>query len=389
MKINEILRKALPYVLIVVGFVVIAYAYAPQVLQGKVVNQADISSWKGMSHEIVEWNEGHPDDPALWTGSMFGGMPATQISVPYKGDATTPLYDLLFWGERPPSYLIISLLGGFLLFLAFGVNPWLSAVGAIAVTFCSYNMQIIQVGHNTKMVAIAFMPWVLAALVYAYRRKALLGAVFFALALSFQIKANHPQITYYLAFIVFGYAIAELCGAVVAQRKMKAASGNGSGRLSDSLLTSGTTVVPSFGETPLGRWLMASVLVLVGGLLGIATNANANKLLPTYEYAEYTMRGGSELTHDEHNQTGDGLKLDYATAWSYGINEVPNLLIPNFNGGASSGELSRARPCSQWAHPISSPFARACPFTGDRSLLPPARCTSAPSLSSFSCSACA
>ena len=197
-------------------------------------------------------------------------------------------------------------------------------------------MQIIQVGHNTKMVAIAFMPWVLAALVYAYRRKAFLGAVLFALALSFQIKANHPQITYYLAFIVFGYAIAELCGAIVAQKRQKAAR---AGRLSDSLLTSGTTVVPPFRETPLGRWLTASVLVLVGGLLGIATNAN--KLLPTYEYAEYTMRGGSELTHDEHNQTGDGLKLDYATAWSYGIGETPNLLIPNFNGGSSSGELSR------------------------------------------------
>ena len=336
MKIKEILRKALPYVIIVAGFVMIAYAYAPQVLQGKVVNQSDISSWKGMSHEILEWNEEHPDDPALWTGSMFSGMPSTQISVPYKGDATTPLYDLLFWGERPPSYLIISLLGGFLLFLAFGVNPWLSAVGAIAVTFCSYNMQIIQVGHNTKMVAIAFMPWVLAALVYAYRRKAFLGAVLFALALSFQIKANHPQITYYLAFIVFGYAIAELCGAIVAQKRQKAAR---AGRLSDSLLTSGTTVVPPFRETPLGRWLTASVLVLVGGLLGIATNAN--KLLPTYEYAGYTMRGGSELTHDEHNQTGDGLKLDYATAWSYGIEETPNLLIPNFNGGSSSGELSR------------------------------------------------
>ena len=318
MNVKEILKKALPYVIIVAGFVVIAYAYAPQVLQHKVVNQSDISSWKGMSHEILEWNEAHPDDPALWTGSMFGGMPATQISVQYKGDATTPLYDLLFWGQRPPSYLIISLLGGFLLFLACGANPWLSAVGAIAVTFCSYNMQIIQVGHNTKMVAIAFMPWVLAALVYAYRRKALLGAVFFALALSFQIKANHPQITYYLAFIVIGYAIAEFCGAVAAQRKMER--------------------VP-FLSTPVGRWLMASALVLVGGLLGIATNAN--KLLPTYEYAEYTMRGGSELTHDEHNQTGDGLKLDYATAWSYGIEETLNLLIPNLNGGSSSGELSR------------------------------------------------
>ena len=338
MKIKEILRKALPYVIIVAGFVMIAYAYAPQVLQGKVVNQSDISSWKGMSHEILEWNEEHPDDPALWTGSMFSGMPSTQISVPYKGDATTPLYDLLFWGERPPSYLIISLLGGFLLFLAFGVNPWLSAVGAIAVTFCSYNMQIIQVGHNTKMVAIAFMPWVLAALVYAYRCKAMLGAIFFALTLGFQIKANHPQITYYLAFIVIGYAVAEFCGAVAAQRRRKAAVRNAV-PVTDSILTSGTTVEPPFRETPLGRWLTASVLVLVGGLLGIATNAN--KLLPTYEYAEYTMRGGSELTHDEHNQTGDGLKLDYATAWSYGIEETPNLLIPNFNGGSSSGELSR------------------------------------------------
>ena len=338
MKIKEILKKVLPYAVIVAGFVVIAYAYAPQVLQGKVVNQSDISSWKGMSHEILEWNEEHPDDPALWTGSMFGGMPATQISVDYRGDATDPFYNLLFWGQRPPSYLIISLLGGFLLFLAFGVNPWLSAVGAIAVTFCSYNMQIVQVGHNTKMVAIAFMPWVLAALVYAYRRKALLGAVFFALALSFQIKANHPQITYYLAFIVFGYAIAELCGAVAAQRRRKAAVRNAV-PVSDSILTSGTTVEPPFRETPVGRWLKASVLVLVGGLLGIATNAN--KLLPTYEYAEYTMRGGSELTHDEHNQTGDGLKLDYATAWSYGIEETPNLLIPDFNGGSSSGELSR------------------------------------------------
>ena len=338
MKIKEILKKVLPYAVIVAGFVVIAYAYAPQVLQGKVVNQSDISSWKGMSHEILEWNEEHPDDPALWTGSMFGGMPATQISVDYRGDATDPFYNLLFWGQRPPSYLIISLLGGFLLFLAFGVNPWLSAVGAIAVTFCSYNMQIVQVGHNTKMVAIAFMPWVLAALVYAYRRKALLGTVFFALALSFQIKANHPQITYYLAFIVFGYAIAELCGAVAAQRRRKAAVRNAV-PVSDSILTSGTTVEPPFRETPVGRWLTASVLVLVGGLLGIATNAN--KLLPTYEYAGYTMRGGSELTHDEHNQTGDGLKLDYATAWSYGIEETPNLLIPNFNGGSSSGELSR------------------------------------------------
>lgn len=55
------------------------------------------------------------------------------------------------------------------------------------------------------------------------------------------------------------------------------------------------------------------------------------------------MRGGSELqmAHAQGNQTQGGLNKEYATAWSYGIEETPNLLIPNFNGGASASELSK------------------------------------------------
>lgn len=296
-----------PYLIILFGFILISYGYNPELLKGKIVNQSDISSWEGMAHEIIEHNEVHPDDKTLWTNSMFGGMPATSISAEHKGDFTEPVYNLLFTGARPASYLLISLVGGLLLFLAFGTNVWLAAIGAIAITFCSYNMQIIQVGHNAKMAAIAFMPWVLGAFVYAYRRNALWGAILFGFALSFQIKTNHPQITYYLAFIVLGYAIAELCGAIKGK------------------------TFPKFFRT--------SLIVLVAGLLGIATNAT--RLIPTYEYAKYTMRGGSELTRDKDVQTGDGLKIDYATAWSYGIEETPNLMIPNFNGGASQGELGR------------------------------------------------
>lgn len=296
-----------PYLIIIFGFLLLSYGYNPELLKGKIVNQSDISSWEGMAHEIIEHNEANPDDKTLWTNSMFGGMPATSISAEHKGDFTEPIYELLFVGARPASYLFISLIGGLLLFLAFGANLWLATIGAIAITFCSYNMQIIQVGHNAKMAAIAFMPWVLGAFVYAYRKNPLWGAILFGFALSFQIKTNHPQITYYLAFIVIGYAIAELCGAIKSK------------------------TFPKFFRT--------SLIVLVAGLLGIATNAT--RLIPTYEYAQYTMRGGSELTRDKDVQTGDGLKIDYATAWSYGIEETPNLLIPNFNGGASQGELGR------------------------------------------------
>lgn len=310
-------QKALKFIIPIIAFIFIAYAYSPQVLEGKIVNQSDISSWEGMANEIVTYNNANPDDRTLWTNSMFSGMPATTISVIYKGDLTQYIYEFFFTGARPASYLLISLIGGFLLMLAFGVNVYLAFVGAIAITFCSYNMQIIQVGHNSKMVAIAFMPWVLAAIVYAYRKNALWGAVLFGLALSFQIKANHPQITYYLAMIIVGYGIWQLCKAV--KEKM----------------------FPKFIRT--------SAIVLVAGLLGIATNIN--HLWPTYEYAQHTMRGGTELTPDnsqgasqtaeQGKKTRKGLDLEYATQWSYGIEETMNLMIPNFNGGASAGELDR------------------------------------------------
>jgi len=301
------LKQYLPYVIAIVAFAALAYLFTPQVFSGKVVNQSDIASWRGMANEIIQYNEANPDkDPALWTNSMFSGMPATSISVKFKGDFTDYIYNLLFVGVRPPSYLLLSLAGAFLMFLAFGVNIWVSFIGAIAVTFCAYNPQIIQVGHNSKMVAIAFMPWVIAAVTYAYRKKALFGSLLFAFALSFQIKANHPQITYYLAMIILAYVIALFCNSIV------------------------NKTIPKFLKT--------SAYLLVAGCLGIATNIN--HLWPTYEYSKYTMRGGSELTPKDGVKKG-GLDIAYATQWSYSPNELPNLLIPDYNGGSSAGELSK------------------------------------------------
>ncbi|MEE3376750.1 MAG: hypothetical protein VZR22_08640, partial [Candidatus Cryptobacteroides sp.] len=208
------MKKYWKNILIALGavalFLALSYGFVPQVLDGKIVNQSDISGFVGMSHEMSEWNAAHPDNPTYWTDSMFGGMPTTAISTQNKGDYTEWLYKLLLVGKRPATYLFIALLGAFLLFLSLGVNWTIALGGAIAVAFCSYNFQIIQVGHNTKMQAIAFMPWVLAALVYTYRSKGwktLLGATLFGLALSLQIKANHQQITYYLAIMVLLYAV--------------------------------------------------------------------------------------------------------------------------------------------------------------------------------------
>ena len=317
---KELTKKILIYAGIVLLFLVIAYGFVPQVLTGKIVNQSDIASWKGMANEAMTYNAAHPDDQTAWTNSMFGGMPTTATIDDFEGDWTQKIYKFLLTGRRPATYLFIALLGGFLLMLSVGVNGILAVAGAIAIAFCSYNMQIIQVGHNTKMQAIAYFPWVLAAVIFTYRAamrrfkkewlpRTVLGATLFGLALSMQIKANHVQITYYLAIVIFVYALALLISLWIDKEK----------------------------RAKLGRFFAACGLLLVMGLVGIATNAN--KLIPTYEYTEYTMRGGSELTSDSKTHNTKGLDLEYATAWSYGIGEMPNLLIPNFNGGSSSGAL--------------------------------------------------
>lgn len=302
------MKHILPYVIAVFAFLGLSFAFTPQVLENKVVNQSDISSWSGMAREMNTHNQANPDDPALWSDSAFGGMPTYSYGVVLKGDVTKYVYDFLTRSlQRPPVYLFVAMLGAFLMFLAFGVNVWLALVGAIAVAFCSYNMQIIQVGHNTKMIAIAFMPWVLAGVVYTYRRNILLGAVLTAFALSFQIKANHIQISYYLALIIVALVISEF--------------------------------VYALKHKELRSFFLASFALLAAAILGIATNAN--NLLPLREYTQYTMRGGSELKQLSDGGAAKGLEFDYATAWSYGIEETPNLMIPNFNGGASSGALSK------------------------------------------------
>ncbi len=323
---KELLKKIGIYAGILLLFVVLAYSFTPQVLSGKIVNQSDISAWKGMAQEAMTHNAAHPEDETAWTNSMFGGMPTTAIIDDFEGDWTQKIYKFLLTGRRPASYLLLALIGGFLLMLSMGTSKMIAVAGAIAIAFCSYNFQIIQVGHNTEMQAIAYFPWVLAGIVFTYRAalvngqndtagwkswlpKTILGATLFAFALSMQIKANHIQITYYLAIVIFVYAIALLISLCIDKTQ----------------------------RTLLKRFFAASALLLVIGCIGIATNAN--KLIPTYEYTPYTMRGGSELSADSDTHNAKGLDLGYATAWSYGIEEMPNLLIPNFNGGSSSGEL--------------------------------------------------
>jgi len=301
----EQIKKLSPHLIVILLFVGISFAYFSPVMQGKVLDMPDIKHWKGMSKEISDFRESTGQE-ALWTNSMFSGMPAYQISTKSNANLIQYVVKAISLGiPRPANLLFLYLLGFYLLLLSLKVDYRLSAVGAIAFAFSSYFFIIIMAGHMTKAHAIAYVPMVVAAVLYTYRGRMLLGGVLTALTVALELYANHLQITYYLVLVLI------LIGVVQFIKDFKA------NNLTSFAKRSGVLVLAA---------LLASVTAIT-------------RLSTTMEYGAESTRGQSELTNNLDNKTS-GLDKDYATSWSYGIAETFTLLIPNFYGGASQGELT-------------------------------------------------
>ncbi|MFA5974174.1 MAG: YfhO family protein [Lentimicrobiaceae bacterium] len=302
---NFSFRQALPYLSAIVIFVVISLAYFSPLLEGKKLKQQDITQFKGMSKEISDFREATGEE-ALWTNSMFGGMPAYQISVQYKGNVLRYLDQLMqLYLPQPAGMVFLYMIGFFILLLVLKVDKWLAIAGAIAFAFSSYLFIIFEAGHNSKAHAIGYMAPVLAGIILTYRGRYLTGGIMAAIALSLELLTNHFQITYYLMMIAGVFVITEL--------------------------------VSSIREKQLPGFAKATGVLIIASIFAVATNIT--NIWATYEYGKETIRGKTELTSEKSNRTS-GLDKDYATGWSYGKMETFTLLIPNFNGGSSQGSLS-------------------------------------------------
>lgn len=293
-------RQWLPYLFAIVLFAILSIAYVSPVLEGKRLVQSDIIKWHGMAKEIVDFRN-ETGEEALWTNSMFGGMPAFQISVIYANNISNFFHHLMtLWLPRPADMIFLYFIGFFIFLLLLRVNPWIALVGSIAFALSSYHFIIITAGHNSKAVAIGYMAPVAGAVIYTFRGHLAAGGILFALFMGLQLFANHFQITYYLGIILVLYGIFQ---AIHHIRQKKTAT------------------------------FLRATGVLVAGLI-IAIGLNFGNFWSTFSYTSETMRGGGELTIGQEQQTS-GLTKEYITNWSYGVHETFSLLIPNVKGGAS------------------------------------------------------
>ena len=299
-------KKLLPYAVAIVIFAAISMLYCAPALDGKVLIQGDVNNWKGAAQEALLY-KAKTGNSTTWTNSMFGGMPTYQITgsgLP-SGKIHSTISNTLHLGledNNPIGLIFAYFIGFFILLICFGVNPWLSIIGTLALGFSSYFFIIIPAGHITKAMAISYLAPIIGGFYMIMRRKYWIGAPIVLLYGALGI-VSHAQMTYYIFMLIGVMIFAELYIHITEK-----------------------------------RWkdLGISLSVLIISLL-LVVGTKVSWLEMNQSYLKETMRGGhSELTKENDDKSKPaGLDIDYATAWSYGVGETMTLLIPNWEGGAS------------------------------------------------------
>ena len=206
------LKKFLPHLFVLLGFVILSLAYFSPVLEGKKIFQSDIMHYIGMAQQQKEFAKSTGEE-TYWTNSAFGGMPTYQLGAKYPHNYIKKLDLTLRFLPRPADYLFLYFIGFYILLLSLKVEFKLAAFGALAFGFSTYLIIILGVGHNSKAHAIAYMPMVLAGIILTFRKRYVLGFLLTTIALGLEIVANHFQMTYYLLLLVLVLGITYLIDA--------------------------------------------------------------------------------------------------------------------------------------------------------------------------------
>lgn len=244
---------------------------------------------------------------AWWTNSMFGGMPGFMIAGEYPYSLISYIGVLLSSILPSPANVIFLLMLGFFILMSATKQPmWLRILGSLAYAFGTYNLLFTEAGHLSKILALAYAPLVVAGFVLVFDRKFLIGTLLTTLGLGLELYANHLQITYYLFFILLVY--------------------------------SGFKLVVLFKENKAKD--ITGILLSFGIALLIGVGSHGMRLWNNLTYSAETMRGASDLTKTTAGK--NGLDVNYAFGWSYGISETLTLIVPNLMGGGSVGALTES-----------------------------------------------
>jgi hypothetical protein len=313
-------KRLLPHLIAIgVFFATVVYFFAPQ-FQGKELPKGDVRAYIASAKETIDYREA-TGEPALWTGTNFGGMPNFQVAPPDPGNKLKYSSKILTgFMARPAGYFFAGMLCCYLLLILIGVNPWLGIVGALGAGLATNGFVLFGAGHMTKILVVFYLPLIAAGILLAFRKQYIWGGLIFAFGMGMALAANHVQMLYYFGITLPFFGIARF--------------------------------VQDYRKGELAHFGKATAVLVVG--LFLALGSGAGILWTTSEYIGETMRGGQKLetpviapsvvaTADpaEATSTSSGLEWDYAMQWSNGWKDLLATYSPLAAGGGNGQEVKR------------------------------------------------
>src|SRR5438477_809457 len=304
---SGLFKKLLPHIIAIVIFIVLSVFFCKPVLEGNVLKQSDVIGWKSMAQNAFEYKAKHGHLP-LWNPNLFSGMPNYQVAM--EGKSVLPDFTkiLSLWLPKPMNFFFLACICFYILCLSLSLRPVIGILGSVAFAFATYNPIIIGVGHESKMLAIAFMPLLMAGMILTFEKRYWLGLSVTTLGAYLEIAVNHPQINYYFLLIAVAISL--------------------------------SYVISWIRRAEWRHMVIAGSIVVGAGVIGLASTAVT--LLTTYQYTKATTRGGRDISVEGDvvkSKKTSGLDTSYAFEYSFGRAETVVLMMPKAFGESSGKTL--------------------------------------------------
>jgi hypothetical protein len=270
------------------------------------VSQPDINAYRGIATKVIQYHSETGEVPQ-WNPFVFSGMPSygSFIYMP-ANESKQWIYGILLSRLRfshGMNYFVTFFTASFFMFIFLrykGINTFVSLIISIAYALSPYFIGLINAGHNTKLLAISYIPMLFFATDYLFEKRNFLGILFTSVSIAILLWTNHPQMAYY-AFIIVGLYWLYSSFLLIRSDKSK---------------------IKDVGIT--------TVFFIIAGIL--AAGLVADPYLSVREYAPFSIRGEPTITLTSTAQEKTNVGWDYMTQWSFHPKELISFFAPSFYG---------------------------------------------------------
>ena len=297
-----------------------------------------------LAHEpIKKWLNTTSEFPQ-WFPNLFSGMPSYGGYIHTPGHPLNKVLNFLMFNFGVKIWFYLSLGGlGMFYFLRFRkVNSIIASFGGLAFSLTPHSFGLINAGHNNKIMALAFVPWIFFSVSYLFQKKSIKSILILSIFSALQLWVNHPQIVYYTWMFIFGHWFFIFIFETIKKKNY----------VSFKLLI----------------FLVASIL--------LTTLMVSDPYLEIFTFQKNSNRGAPSVL-DDTNETSSGTKWDYATQWSFHPLESISFLFPYHYGLQNFSVKNRTDPskfmkqASYWGY---MPFTQSSHYMGLLVLLLPLMC---------------